>query len=92
MVNRNSMMLSRRADVLSADGIGLGVLVHVGDTILGGGLLIQHCAGARGPVRHRGDVLLGRQRLLAMRHWIDRVFGRMRLTFGVLLAFARAAR
>ncbi|GAA3534113.1 LysE family transporter [Zobellella aerophila] len=41
MVSRNSLMLSRRAGVLTAVGIGLGVLVHVGYTVLGVGLLIQ---------------------------------------------------
>lgn len=42
MVSRNSLMLSRRAGVLTAVGIGLGVLVHVSYTVLGVGLLIQH--------------------------------------------------
>jgi RhtB (resistance to homoserine/threonine) family protein len=41
MVTRNSLMLSRRAGVLTALGIGAGVLVHVAYTILGVGLLIQ---------------------------------------------------
>ncbi|AWV07267.1 LysE family transporter [Marilutibacter maris] len=41
MVSRNSLMLSRRAGVLTALGIGLGVLVHVGYTMLGVGLLIR---------------------------------------------------
>lgn len=41
MVTRNSLMLSRRAGVLTAVGIGGGVLVHVSYTILGVGLLIQ---------------------------------------------------
>lgn len=41
MVSRNSLLLSRRAGVLTAVGIGLGVLVHVGYTLLGLGLLIQ---------------------------------------------------
>lgn len=41
MVSRNSLMLSRRAGVLTALGIGLGVLVHVTYTLVGVGVLIQ---------------------------------------------------
>jgi RhtB (resistance to homoserine/threonine) family protein len=41
MVSRNSLLLSRRAGLLTALGIGGGVLVHVAYTILGVGLLIQ---------------------------------------------------
>lgn len=41
MVTRNSLMLSRRVGVLTALGIGLGVLVHVTYTLIGVGLLIQ---------------------------------------------------
>lgn len=40
MVTRNSLLLSRRAGVLTALGIGLGVLVHVTYTLVGVGLLI----------------------------------------------------
>mgnify|MGYP000143720592 CR=1 FL=1 len=43
MVSRNSLLLSRRSGVLTALGIGLGVLVHVSYTLLGVGLLIQRC-------------------------------------------------
>lgn len=39
-VSRNSLMLSRRAGVLTACGIGAGVLVHVSYTLLGVGLVI----------------------------------------------------
>jgi len=42
MVSRNSLMLSRRAGVLTAVGIGLGVVIHVGYTLLGLGLLIRN--------------------------------------------------
>ncbi|WP_237154512.1 LysE family translocator [Oryzibacter oryziterrae] len=42
MVSRNSLLLSRRAGLLTALGIGCGVLVHVAYTVLGLGLLIQH--------------------------------------------------
>ncbi|MEB0204619.1 LysE family translocator [Pseudomonas sp. CCC3.1] len=41
MVTRNSLLLSRRAGVLTAIGIGLGVLVHVTYTLIGVGVLIQ---------------------------------------------------
>lgn len=41
MVTRNSLLLSRRAGLLTALGIGGGVLVHVTYTILGVGILIQ---------------------------------------------------
>ncbi|WP_370682178.1 LysE family translocator [Comamonas sp. GB3 AK4-5] len=41
MVTRNSLMLSRRAGLLTALGISLGVWVHVGYTLVGVGLLIQ---------------------------------------------------
>lgn len=41
MVTRNSLLLSRRAGVLTAIGIGLGVLVHVTYTLVGVGVLIQ---------------------------------------------------
>ncbi|MEI4470158.1 LysE family transporter [Frigidibacter sp. MR17.24] len=41
MVSRNALTLSRRAGLLTAVGIGLGVLVHVGYTLLGVGLLIR---------------------------------------------------
>lgn len=40
MVSRNSLLLSRRAGVLTAFGIGVGVLVHVTYTILGVGILM----------------------------------------------------
>ena len=41
MVTRNSMMLSRRAGMLTAVGIALGVLVHVAYSVLGVGLVIS---------------------------------------------------
>lgn len=41
MVTRNSLLRSRRTGVLTAVGIGGGVLLHVTYTILGVGLLIQ---------------------------------------------------
>jgi RhtB (resistance to homoserine/threonine) family protein len=41
MVTRNSLILSRRAGVLTALGIGLGILVHITYTLVGVGLLIQ---------------------------------------------------
>lgn len=41
MVSRNSLLLSRRAGLLTALGIGGGVLVHVCYTLLGVGILIK---------------------------------------------------
>lgn len=41
MVSRNGLLLSRRAGVLTAVGIGTGVLVHVCYTLLGLGLVFQ---------------------------------------------------
>lgn len=41
LVSRNGLLLTRRAGVLTAMGIGLGVLVHVGYTLLGLGLVLQ---------------------------------------------------
>ncbi|MFK0274953.1 LysE family transporter [Ensifer sp. NPDC090286] len=41
MVTRNSLLLSRRAGVLTALGIAVGVWVHVAYTLLGVGLLIR---------------------------------------------------
>ncbi|MDX3775725.1 LysE family transporter [Chromatiaceae bacterium AAb-1] len=40
MTSRNSLLLSRRAGIMTAVGIGMGVLVHVAYTMLGVGLLI----------------------------------------------------
>ncbi|QRY65546.1 LysE family transporter (plasmid) [Ensifer sp. PDNC004] len=41
MVTRNSLLLSRRAGVLTALGIAAGVWVHVAYTLLGVGLLVR---------------------------------------------------
>ncbi|AEF44888.1 Lysine exporter protein (LYSE/YGGA) [Serratia sp. AS12] len=41
MVSRNSLLLSRRAGVLTACGIGTGVVIHVSYTLVGVGVLIQ---------------------------------------------------
>ena len=41
MVSRNGLLLSRRAGVLTAVGIGMGVLVHVCYTLLGLELVLQ---------------------------------------------------
>lgn len=41
MVSRNSVALSRKAGMLTAVGIGLGVLVHVAYAIIGVGLLLK---------------------------------------------------
>ncbi|KKW67941.1 amino acid transporter [Lampropedia cohaerens] len=175
-------MLSRRAGVLTALGIGLGVLVHVTYTLVGVGLLIQQSLWLFSAIKLVGAaylVFLGvtmlrtgsaveapdgaatalsdvaalrtgflinalnpkttvfivslfvqvvhpttplgvqigygafiavahvawfslvalgfsaaavRDRLLAMRHWIDRIFGGVLVIFGMLLALTRSAR
>lgn len=41
MVTRNSLVLSRRHGVYTALGIGLGVMLHIGYTLFGVGLLIK---------------------------------------------------
>lgn len=41
MVSRNSLSLSRRAGILTALGIGAGVLVHVSYTLFGIGVLVR---------------------------------------------------
>jgi len=41
MVSRNSLLLSRRAGVLTACGISAGVVIHVSYTLVGVGVLIQ---------------------------------------------------
>lgn len=41
LVTHNSLMLSKRAGLFTAMGIGLGVLVHLSYTLLGVGLLLQ---------------------------------------------------
>ena len=182
MVSRNSLMLSRRAGVLTALGIGLGVLVHVTYTLVGVGLLIKESAWLFNAIKLLGAlylIYLGvkmlrtkpsgslednripplsdlaalrtgfltnalnpkttvfivslfmqviqpttplavqigygafisvahmvwfslvalsfsagavRERLLSVRHWIDRIFGGLLVSFGLLLAASRAAR
>ncbi len=182
MVSRNSLMLSRRAGVLTAVGIGLGVLVHITYTLVGVGLLIQQSLWLFNAIKLVGAVYLVylgvkllrakpsgglaesavaplsdaaalrtgfltnalnpkttvfivslfmqvvrpetplavqigygafisaahmawfglvalcfsagavRDRLLAVRHWIDRAFGGLLIGFGILLAVARGSR
>ncbi|PMY40918.1 MULTISPECIES: LysE family transporter [Pseudomonas] len=41
MVTRNSLVLSRRHGVFTALGIGLGVMLHIGYTLFGVGLLVK---------------------------------------------------
>jgi RhtB (resistance to homoserine/threonine) family protein len=182
MVTRNSLILSRRAGVLTALGIGMGVLVHITYTLIGLGLLIQQSIWLFNAIKLVGAlylVYLGvkmlrtkpagtpadrtvaplsdmaalrtgfltnalnpkamvfivslfmqvvrpdtplavqigygafisaahmawfslvalcfsasaiRDRLLAVRHWIDRAFGGLLVGFGILLAVARGSR
>ena len=68
MVTRNSLMLSRRAGVFTALGIGLGVLVHVSYTLVGVGLLIQQSLWLFNTIKLAGAaylVYLGVRMLLA---------------------------
>jgi len=58
MVTRNSLLLSRRAGVLTAFGIGLGVLIHVSYTLLGVGLLIQQSLYLFNVIKLAGAVYL----------------------------------
>ena len=68
MVSRNSLLLSRRAGVLTALGIGLGVLIHVGYTLLGVGLLLQQSTGLFNALKLAGAgylIYLGMKMLLS---------------------------
>lgn len=58
MVTRNSLLLSRRAGLLTALGIGAGVLVHVAYTILGVGFLIQQSIWLFGALKLVGAAYL----------------------------------
>lgn len=58
MVSRNSMMMSRRAGVLTAVGISLGVLVHVAYSLLGVGLIISRSAVLFGLIKYLGAAYL----------------------------------
>ncbi|MBG0838888.1 MULTISPECIES: LysE family translocator [Pseudomonadaceae] len=58
LVSRNSLLLSRRAGVLTALGIGLGVLIHVGYTLLGVGLLLQQSTGLFNALKMAGAAYL----------------------------------
>ncbi len=58
MVSRNSMMMSRRAGVLTAVGISLGVLVHVAYSLLGVGLIISRSAVLFNLIKYLGAAYL----------------------------------
>lgn len=58
MVTRNSMMLSRRAGMLTAAGIALGVLVHVAYSLLGLGLVISRSALLFNLIKYLGAAYL----------------------------------
>lgn len=76
MVTRNSMMLSRRAGVLTAVGISLGVLVHVTYSLLGVGLVISRSPAVFTALQYCGAgylVFLG----------LSMVFPRRRAAFSV---------
>lgn len=58
MVSRNALLLSRRAGVFTAVGIGFGVLVHVGYTLLGLGLVLQQTPWLFGALKLAGAAYL----------------------------------
>lgn len=58
MVSRNSLMLSRRAGLLTSVGIGLGVFVHIFYTLLGVGLLIQQSLWLFNAIKLAGAIYL----------------------------------
>lgn len=58
MVTRNALVLSRRAGVLTALGIGLGVWVHLGYTLLGVGVLMRQSAWLFGAAKLAGAAYL----------------------------------
>jgi RhtB (resistance to homoserine/threonine) family protein len=58
MVTRNSMVLSRRAGVLTASGIALGVLVHIAYSMAGIGLLISKSILLFNIIKYTGAVYL----------------------------------
>lgn len=58
MVSRNALLLSRRAGMLTALGIGLGVWVHVTYTLLGVGLLMRQSVWLFGAVKMLGALYL----------------------------------
>ncbi|CAK9886429.1 MAG: Threonine efflux protein [Candidatus Erwinia impunctatus] len=58
MVTRNSLLLSHRAGILTAAGIGTGVLVHVTYTLIGVGILLQHAAALFTIIKYLGALYL----------------------------------
>lgn len=68
MVSRNSLLYSRRAGLLTALGIGAGVTVHVGYSILGVGVLVRESLALFTALKLAGAaylVFLGLRMLLA---------------------------
>lgn len=68
MVSRNSLLYSRRAGLLTALGIGAGVTVHVGYSILGVGVLVRESLALFSALKLAGAaylVFLGLRMLLA---------------------------
>ena len=71
MVSRNSLLYSRRAGLLTALGIGAGVTVHVGYSILGVGVLVRESLALFTALKLAGAaylVFLGLRMLLARDH------------------------
>ncbi|MGE7956399.1 LysE family transporter [Pseudomonas sp. NPDC089530] len=58
MVTRNSLVLSRRHGVFTALGIGLGVMLHIGYTLFGVGLLVRESLFLFGVLKIAGALYL----------------------------------
>lgn len=68
MVSRNSLVYSRSAGVITAVGIGLGVMVHVSYSIFGIGILVRESVHLLGALKLAGAaylVYLGLRMLLS---------------------------
>jgi RhtB (resistance to homoserine/threonine) family protein len=58
IVSRNSLLLSRRAGLMTALGIGAGVLVHVFYTLMGVGILIKQSPTLFSALKYAGAAYL----------------------------------
>lgn len=58
MVSRNSLILSRRAGLLTAFGIGTGIIIHVSYTLIGLGVLLQQSLWMFNAIRFAGAIYL----------------------------------
>lgn len=58
MVSRNSLILSRRAGLLTAFGIGTGIIIHVSYTLIGLGVLLQQSLWMFNAIKFAGAIYL----------------------------------